>query len=65
MGLDLSTATIRPATHLYTHRVVVDGETREVVSNLSLQDMTRLGRGVEWLARLAREYGRPVQDGAA
>lgn len=50
---------------LHAHRVVVDGEVREVVTNLTAEDMVRFGLGVSYLVRLARDYGRPVQDGAA
>jgi hypothetical protein len=63
MGLELS-ATVPLVSRLYTHRVVVDGQTREVTTNLSLQDLAAAGCGVAWLVRLAREHGRPVQDGA-
>jgi hypothetical protein len=52
-------------TRIHVHRVVVDGEVREVTSNLTLADLAEYGRDLSWLERLAREYGRPVLDGAA
>lgn len=50
-----------PRGRLHCLRVEVDGAVREVVSNVSLEDMRRLGLGAKWSERLAREYGRPVQ----